>query len=97
MKPSAPADAAALQETEKSVDQLSGRAGAVTASLNSLRQQQSAQGLGLRGDMVAAEQRMETNMNKAQAAVQAGDAAQAKHYLDLAEPDVEKLEHFLGH
>ena len=94
---SAPADAAQLQEVETGVDQLSSRAAAVTSSLNALRQQQSAQGLGLRGDMVAAEQRMETNMNKAQAAIQANDAAQAKHYLDLAEPDVEKLEHFLGH
>jgi eukaryotic-like serine/threonine-protein kinase len=89
--------AVTLQQAETEVDQMSSRAGSVTSSLNSLRQQQSAQGLTLRGDMTAAEQRMQTNVNKAQAAVQAGDPAQAEHYLSLAEPDVEKLERFLGH
>lgn len=47
--------------------------------------------------MTAAEQRMQTNISKAQGALQAQDATQAKHYMDLAEPDVEKLEKFLGH
>ena len=47
--------------------------------------------------MTAAEQRMEANLSKAENALQAQDAAQAKHYMDLAEPDVEKLESFLGH
>lgn len=95
-KPAA-ADAPQLQQTETEVDQLSSRASAVSASLDGLRKQQAAQGLNLRGDMTAAEQRMQTNMSKAQAAIQAQDAAQAKHYLNLAEPDVEKLEGFLGH
>ncbi|HXA56262.1 MAG TPA: serine/threonine-protein kinase [Candidatus Acidoferrum sp.] len=93
----APADAAALQQAETETDQLSSRGGAITTSLDNLKKAQSAQGLGLRGDMVAAEQRMQNNLAKAQSAVAAGDAAQAKHYLDLAEPDVEKLEKFLGH
>lgn len=89
-----PANAA--QQVETAVDQMSSRVGSVTSSLDNLQKQQAAQGLNLRGDMVAAEQRMQTNMNKAQAALQAGNAAQAQHYLDLAEPDVEKLERFLG-
>lgn len=93
----APADAAQFQQTETEVDQISSRASAVSASLDSLRKQQAAQGLNLRGDMTAAEQRMQTNLGKAQAAIQAQDATQAKHYMDLAEPDVEKLERFLGH
>jgi hypothetical protein len=82
---------------ETEADQLSSRGAAISTSLDGLRKQQAAQGLGLRGDMSAAEQRMQNNLAKAQAAVQAGDAAQAKHYLDLAQPDVEKLEKFLGH
>lgn len=90
-------DTPQLQQTETEVDQLSSRASAVSASLDGLRKQQAAQGLNLRGDMTAAEQRMETNLSKAQSAIQAQDATQAKHYLDLAEPDVEKLEKFLGH
>ena len=93
----APADAASLQQVETQLDQVSSRATAVTASLDGLRKQQAAQGLSLRGDMTAAEQRMEANLSKAENALQAHDAAQAKHYMDLAEPDVEKLETFLGH
>ncbi|HXU48756.1 MAG TPA: protein kinase [Candidatus Binatia bacterium] len=93
----APADAASLQQVETQLDQVSSRATAVTASLDGLRKQQATQGLSLRGDMTAAEQRMEANLSKAENALQAHDAAQAKHYMDLAEPDVEKLETFLGH
>jgi len=76
---------------------MTSRADAVSASLDGLRKAQAAQGLSLRGDMAAAEERMQNNLSKAQSAVQAQNAAQAKHYLDLAEPDVEKLEKFLGH
>jgi len=93
----APAAAPQVQQIETQLDQLSSRATAVTASLDGLRKEQSAQGLTLRGDMTAAEQRMEANLSKAENALQAQDAAQAKHYMDLAEPDVEKLETFLGH
>jgi uncharacterized protein YfaS (alpha-2-macroglobulin family) len=81
---------------EKEADQLSGREAAVNASLENLQRQMSAQGLGLRGDMVASQQRMQTYINKAQAAVQAQDVQGTRRYLDLAEPEVEKLEKFLG-
>lgn len=89
-------DPAQVAAVEKEADQLSGREAAVNASLDNLQRQESAQGLGLRGDMVAAQQRMQTYMNKAQAAVQAQDVQGARRYLDLAEPEVEKLEKFLG-
>ena len=92
----AQARAAALKEAEKQADQLSGRVAAVSQSLDVLKGQQAAQGYGLRGDMVAAEQRMQTNMARAQAALQSEDAAKAKEYMDRAEPDVETLERFLG-
>jgi eukaryotic-like serine/threonine-protein kinase len=98
--PAAPAtpapDAAQLQQLDLESDQLSGRVTSVSASLDNLQKQQAAQGLGLRGDIVASEQRMQTYMNKAQAAIQAQDAATAKKYLDLATAEVEKLEKFLG-
>jgi eukaryotic-like serine/threonine-protein kinase len=92
----AQAKAAALKEAEQQADQLSGRAAAVSQSLGVLKSQQAAQGYGLRGDMVAAEQRMQTNMARAEAALQKQDAAEAKEYMDRAEPDVETLERFLG-
>jgi serine/threonine protein kinase len=88
--------AAQLQALDLENDQLSGRASSVVASLDTLQRQQAAQGLGLRGDMVASKQRMETYMSKAQAALQAKDANGAKKYLDLAAIEVEKLEKFLG-
>ena len=95
VQPPAP-DPAQLQALDLESDQLSGRASSVVAGLDTLQRQQAAQGLGLRGDMVASKQRMETYMSKAQAAIQAKDADGARKYLDLAAAEVEKLEKFLG-
>jgi hypothetical protein len=79
------------------VDQLSSRAAAVNASLDRLQQQQNAAGYGLRGDIAAKQASMKSNLAKAQSAVERGDAQKAKKYVDLAQSDVEALEHFLGH
>jgi len=68
----------------------------VSQSLDNLKRQQAAQGYGLRGDIVAAEQRMQINMARAEAALQKQDAAKAKEYMDLAEMEVETIERFLG-
>jgi serine/threonine-protein kinase len=93
--PSGP-DPAQLKALDLEVDQLSSRTSAVTAGLDTLRQQQNAQGLGLRGDIVASQQRMQTYLAKAQAALQAQDVDGAKRYLDLAEAETERIEKFLG-
>jgi eukaryotic-like serine/threonine-protein kinase len=88
--------AAELKEATKEADQLSARAAAISQSLDNLRHQQAAQGYGLRGDMAAAEELMKTNLSKAQSALDQGDGAKAKEYLDIAEAQAEKLESFLG-
>jgi eukaryotic-like serine/threonine-protein kinase len=88
-----PAD---LNQLETEVDQLSNRAAAVNSSLDHLQQQQAAAGFGLRGDMVARQASMKTNLSKAEDAVQQKDAARAKRYVDLTGKDVEALERFLG-
>jgi uncharacterized protein YicC (UPF0701 family) len=85
-----------MAELEQQVVQLSSRANAVSDSLNHMRQQQSAQGLGLRGDISSAQERMGMHVAKAQAALQSGDTQGARKYLDLAEGEVGKLEKFLG-
>ena len=85
-----------LEQLEKEVDQLSSRTSAVNDSLDNLRRQQSAQGLGLRGDIASTQESLKTHMAKAQSALQAQDVKSARRYLDLAEPEVEKLEKFLG-
>jgi len=90
-------DAASLDAAERDADQLSNRAAAVNNSLDHLQQQQSAAGYGLRGDISARQASMKNNLAKAQSAVQSGDLTRARKYMDLAQSDVEALEHFLGH
>jgi eukaryotic-like serine/threonine-protein kinase len=84
-------------ELEHQIDQLSSRAAAVNSSLDRLQQQQSSAGYGLRGDMVAKQASMKTNLSRAESAEERGDLPQAKKYADMAATDVEALEHFLGH
>jgi serine/threonine-protein kinase len=89
-------DPAEVAAVEQEVDQLTGRQAGINASLESLQQQQQQQGYQLRGDMVAAQQSMNTALAKAQSASQAQDLDSAKRYLKQAETQVEKLEKFLG-
>jgi serine/threonine protein kinase len=86
-----------LKEAESQEDQLNGRAASVSQSLDNLKQQQSAQGYGLRGDVVSAEQRMQSYMSKAQAALQRQDGPSAKKYFEQADREISFLEKFLGH
>ena len=88
--------AAQIDELQHEADQLNSRATAVSQSLDGLRRQQSAQGLGLRGDIVASEQRMKTDLSVAQSALDKQDAATAKKYLDYANAETERIEKFLG-
>jgi serine/threonine-protein kinase len=94
--PQAPANSAQLGELEHQIDQASGRAAAVKSSLDVMKQSMSRQGLGLRGDIVAAEARMDNDLAKADGALQNGDAARAKIYLDQAETEISTIERFLG-
>ena len=94
--PPAPSEADQLAELDRQADQVSGRETAISASLDTLQRQQNAHGLQLRGDIVAAQSRMRTYLAKAQAALQAQDIRNARKYLELAEPEAEKIEKFLG-
>jgi len=85
-----------LDGMETEVDQLDGRAASVESSLNALEQQMHQGGVGLRGDMVAARSNMRTDLAKAKQAMDSADTERARHYLDLAHREVEKLEAFLG-
>jgi serine/threonine-protein kinase len=85
-----------LAELEQLVDNLSAREAAVNSSLENLQRQQAAQGVGLRGDMAAAQERMKIHLAKAQEALQDRDVERAHKQADQAEADLEKLEKFLG-
>jgi serine/threonine protein kinase len=93
----AQAAAADLKEAEAQEDQLNGRAASVSQSLDNLKSRQSAQGYGLRGDVVSAEQRMQSYMSKAQAALQRQDGPSAKKFFEQADREISFLEKFLGH
>ena len=85
-----------LQQVEDEVDRLSARANTISDAVDNLRQRQSSQGLGLRSDMASAQEMMKTYLAKAQSAIESQDFKSAERYLKLAEPQVEKLEKFLG-
>ena len=93
---SGPDPAAVLQELRERLVQLDARAGAVRTSLGNLKRSQAASGMSLRGDMAAAESRMNYLMDGANSALRAHDPASVKKFIDSAETEVEKLEKFLG-
>jgi eukaryotic-like serine/threonine-protein kinase len=90
-------DPAQLAEVDHEMDQISSREAAANASLDSFQRAQSAQGLQLRGDIVAAQQRMQAYAAKAHSALQAQDVENTRKYLDLMETELGKIEKFLGH
>jgi type IV secretory pathway VirB10-like protein len=85
-----------LNALEHDIDQLSARAGGVNSSIDRLREEQSRDGFGLRGDISSRQESMKLNLSKAQDAISRGDGARAKRYSDLANADFEALEKFLG-
>ena len=87
---------AVLQELRERLVLLDSRAGAVRTSLGNLKRSQAADGMSLRGDMAAAESRMNYMIDGANSALGAHDAASSKKFIDSAELEVEKLEKFLG-
>jgi len=90
-------DPAQLAELDHEMDQISSRTAAVNSGLDDFQREQSAQGFHLRGDVVAGQQRMQTYMAKAQAALRAKDIETTRKYIDLAEIELGKIEKFLGH
>jgi serine/threonine-protein kinase len=89
-------EAAQAEENEHRYDDIDSRSSAVSQSLDNLQKQQAASGYGLRGDIVSAQQRMKTDISKAQFAMQKQDTKNAKKYLDMAEAELQTLEKFLG-
>jgi serine/threonine-protein kinase len=87
---------AELQEVRESIALIGVRASGIRTSLQSLQRSQAASGMNLRGDMQAAANLMNTYLDGAEAALNAGDVAQARTFLEKAEPQVQKLEKFFN-
>jgi hypothetical protein len=75
---------------------LNARADAVRASLNNLRTQHEANGLGLRQDIAAAANRMDNYLGAAQEALTNDKLDQAHKNLERAEREINALEVFFG-
>ena len=88
---------AAAQEVEQKYDDIDSRSAAAIQTLDNLQRQQAASGYGLRGDIVSAQQRMKTDLNKAQYFMQKQDSKNAQKYLGMAEAELQTIEKFLGH
>jgi eukaryotic-like serine/threonine-protein kinase len=89
-------DAAALREARDHLMSLGSRANSSRATLTRMKEQQARQGLGMRGDITTAEQRMENFLDDAQDAIKAGDLERAKKALASAEREIDRLDTFLG-
>ena len=72
------------------------RAYPVRESLERLRSEQAAGGLGLRGDMASAASSMDNNLNRAADAIGRSDLDEAQRRMRQAEDQLEKLEKFFG-
>jgi serine/threonine protein kinase len=86
----------ALREAREHMIMLGSRANSARASLTRMKEAQARQGLGMRGDITAAQERMETYLDEAQAAIRGGDPEHAKKSLSNAEREIDKLDSFLG-
>ncbi len=85
-----------LREASERLLQISSRATAARDSIEQLRRQQEADGLGLRSDIAASLSRMNAYLESANRALGVRDLAQANQYMDKAELELGKLEVFLG-
>jgi serine/threonine protein kinase len=86
-----------IAKMEEEADRLSVRAATASRSVETLRQQQQADGYNLRADISSAQDRMQMYLAKGDAALKAKDMAKAQKYFDLADAEISKVEKFLGH
>jgi len=85
-----------MQQAQEQKIHLDARASTVSASVESLKSQQEAAGLGLRHDMAGAYARMTSYLGLANDALQSGNLAAARGYMDKADKEISTLESFFG-
>ena len=96
----APQPAASNADVEEAQDrliQINARATAARRSIDQIRSQQEAQGLGMRSDIEAAEARLDGYLRQAGTAAAHGNGPAASRDLDKADTELNTLEKFLGH
>jgi hypothetical protein len=79
----------ALEREE--LDHLTGRANLVFDRVAAAQRQQPAQGRQLRDDLAFGQQRLQSDLNQAEAALKTADVQGAQKYMDMAKSEIEKL------
>jgi hypothetical protein len=102
-QPVAAGNATALNATQEEVEQtndnlmkLHARSDAVRGSLDRLRQQQAAEGLGLSMELSSSASRLDNYLQAADRAVQNNDVQSARKYMEKVEKEVTFLEQKFG-
>ncbi len=85
-----------VQQIHEQMTGLDARASAVSASVEGMKRQQEADGLGLRRDMAAAYTRMNSYLRAANDELNSGNITAARSHMDKADKEISTLESFLG-
>jgi serine/threonine protein kinase len=85
-----------IHQAQEQKTALDARASAVFSSLESLKRQQEADGVGLRRDMAIAYARMNGFLSSAGADLASGNITAARSHMDQADKEISTLESFLG-
>jgi len=93
--PSGPS-AQEIREVKDRLMNLQARSDAARSGVQSIRGQQQAQGMDIRGDVLATMGRMNSDLREAQSALAQGDLKAAQEYMDHADHETASLEKFLG-
>jgi eukaryotic-like serine/threonine-protein kinase len=96
--PAAPAGPSAeeIRAAHDRYSNLDARADSARQGVQQIRSQQQAQGLDIRGDILAAMNRMNNDLRDANSALDRDDLNAAKDYMDRAEREIGTLQSFLG-
>ena len=93
--PAGPSPKEIAQARERMI-QLGAQADAARSGVQQIRQQQQAQGLDIRGDILASMNRMNSYLNEANNALRQSDLQTAGDNMDQAEKEISNLNKFLG-
>jgi serine/threonine protein kinase len=103
MKPAVPTESNPPGPTKQEISQarermiqLDADAESVRAGIQQIRGQQQAQGLDIRGDVLASLNRMNSYLNEANGALNQNDVQAAQDEMDRAEKEISNLKTFLG-
>jgi len=103
MKPAVQAESVPQGPTKQEISQarermiqLDAEAESVRSGIQQIRSQQQAQGLDMRGDVLASLTRMNSYLSEANGALSQNDVQAAQDEMDRAEKEISKLKTFLG-